>query len=377
MTIVFFSNLLNHHQVALCDELYRQNDGQFYFVEIASSSLAFQSKGAQCFDRSYLIRNSEGEQSIRKAKELALSADVAIMGAQSWDFLKLRINAGQGITFSYSERWLKHGWLNFFSPNLLKLIKLYISKGRKRQWYMLAASGYLANDLKRIGIFKNRIFKWGYFPQYSLSPSQKAFERTTKILWVGRFIDWKRPEIMIALARKLIVLNYDFQITMIGSGDMSYNIEKEIKSDPLLGEHIELRGNIPNTEVVKTMSNNDIFCFTSTRREGWGAVLGEAMAAGCCPVASIDAGATPFLVKDGVNGLIFQTNNFQDFYDKIKYLIDNPAERQRMSKEAKRTMMTKWNSETAAREFIALAKLKLADPTKLTLESDLPASPVQ
>ena len=53
------------------------------------------------------------------------------------------------------------------------------------------------------------------------------------------------------------------------------------------------------------MKKHHIYCLTSDKNEGWGAVLNEAMSSGCCPVSSIEAGATPYLVKDGVNGFSF------------------------------------------------------------------------
>ena len=198
MTIVFFSNVLNHHQVALCDELYQQNNGNFYFVETGQLEFERKTMGYEQYERPYLIRILSSDSNKDKASLLAQTADVAIMGAASYPWLKLRLSTNKGVTFSYSERWLKQGLKNIFSPNLLKIIMLYMSKGHKRKWFMLAASGYLANDLSRIGIFKNKVFKWGYFPKYPIIDStSKNRNFPVKILWVGRLIFWKRPDIMI------------------------------------------------------------------------------------------------------------------------------------------------------------------------------------
>ncbi|RXE70782.1 glycosyltransferase [Muribaculaceae bacterium Isolate-002 (NCI)] len=374
MTIVFFSNVLNHHQVALCDELYRQNGGDFYFIETGRLNASRRSMGFRRFERPYAI--SLADNGNGRAVELAKTADVAIMGAESYPYLKLRMEAGYGVTFSYSERWLKQGIKNILSPNLLKQIRLYLLKGRKRKWYMLAASGYLANDLARIGIFKDRIFKWGYFPGYpEAKPNERNTDRPVRILWAARFIDWKRPDIMIKLAEMLQANNYDFEMTMIGDGDMAKSINSLISSSPETSPRIKLKGNIPNEEVLSEMSRSDIYCFTSTRREGWGAVLGEAMATGCCPVASSDAGATPFLVDDGRNGLVFRTDDINDLYDKVAYLIDNPDARIKMGEAAKATMLNDWCASTAAREFLSLSKKALAGTLEKHSDSNLPASP--
>ena len=279
MTIVFFSNVLNNHQVALCDELYRLHNGNFYFVETGQLNEARKVMGFKQFERPYLIQTILSEEYKRKAELLAITADVAIMGAESYPYLRLRINNSNGVTFSYSERWLKQGWKNIISPNILRQICLYLGKGRKRKWYMLAASGYLANDLNNIGIFKNRVFKWGYFPKYFEQKNEpRDAGKRVRILWTARFIDWKRPDMMISLARLLLKHNYDFEMTMIGDGIMANEIRTEVTKDCELSKRVNLKGNIPNEEVLSEMLRSDIYCFTSTRREGWGAVLGEAMA---------------------------------------------------------------------------------------------------
>lgn len=373
MTIAFFSNVLNSHQIALCDAIYKQNKGNFFFIQTRSLSESRKAMGFKSYEREYL-RLAQDDQAT--ALKLAGEADVAIFGADSFDYLKQRINQSDKVTFSYSERWCKQGLKNLLSPALLRQIWLYITKGRTRKWYMLAAGGYLANDLRRIGIFRDRVFKWGYFPDYSRIPSDKKKDNIpVKILWVARFIDWKRPDIMIKLAKMLIANNYKFKLTMIGEGVMSQVIKNEIHNNSTLASHIILKGNCPNDTVLSEMASSDIYCFTSTRREGWGAVLGEAMAAACCPVASSDAGATPLLINDGKNGLIFNTDNPDDLYAKVSYLIDNPAERSKMGIAARHTMLSEWSADIAARELISLAKSKLEGDGMISDGDSLPASP--
>lgn len=375
MIIAFFSNVLNHHQVALCDELFRQNNGKFYFVEVGRLDASRKAMGFKQFDREYLIRICDGETQRTRALELAIEADVAIMGADSYPYLKKRLNSGNGVMFSYSERWLKQGLKNILSPTFLKLIGLYLFKGRKCKWYMLAASGYLANDLDQIGIFKNKVFKWGYFPKYQDIPRiVRTKKELVKILWVARFIDWKCPGMMIDLAQRLYEERYDFKITMIGNGVLYESTQSELLANSELSKRVRILGNMTNEDVLKEMSISDIFCITSTRREGWGAVLGEAMASGCAVVTSSAAGATPFLVRHRDNGLVFKVDDKKDFYEKVKYLLDNPKEREKMGRAAMKTMLTEWNAESAAKEFLSLAQHKLEDADYLPAESNKPGS---
>lgn len=370
MTIVFFSNILNHHQVALCDELYAVCGKDFIFVELTNKLLDERLKmGFTAHKREYVVSGSSNP---ALAAKLAIDADVAIIGAESFRFLKQRIlNNPQGITFSYSERWLKKGLINFFSPAIFRQLSLYLQKGWRRKWYMLCANGFLAKDLYRMGLFKQKCFKWGYFPQYpELQHAPASTGKPVAILWVARFIDWKNPEIMVKLAEELLRNGYNFTITMIGDGPERDKILSILSRKPVLSKFLKLPGNRPNKEVIEEMRNSDIFCITSNRREGWGAVLGEAMASGCCPVASSEAGATPFLVENNINGVVYKTGSLSDLLKKVVFLLENPEKRKRMGLLAQQAIYNHWSAPVAARNFLALAKAKYNSTTAPDLTNE-------
>lgn len=96
--------------------------------------------------------------------------------------------------------------------------------------------------------------------------------------------------------------------------------------------------------------------FTSDFGEGWGAVLNEAMNSGCAVIASHAAGATPYLVKNGENGLIYEFGNDEKLYEKLKYLLLNPKEQKRLGAAAYKTISEEWNAEIAAERFLNLTK---------------------
>lgn len=359
MRLVFFSNTLNHHQIALCDQFYHHIGDNFSFVENSPLNEERKKMGFQSYERPYKIN---GRNNREVALKLVKECDVAIMGAESYEYLKMRIKKTNKLTFSFSERWLKKGIKNILSPPLLKQAWLYYKMGYKKPWYMLCASGFLQQDLYKFCLFKDRCFEWGYFPDYKfVTPPKMDREKTIKILWVGRFLDWKHPEMMVYLAQNLVQERINFRITMIGDGEEKKNIQELINQNQQLKSKLILKGNMPNEDVIKEMQQHNIFCFTSDRQEGWGAVLGEAMASGCCPVASSDAGATPFLVENNVNGLIFNTNNSQDLIANIRYLYTNPNKIYELANNASNTISAHWTAETAALNFITLAKALLKE----------------
>ena len=48
------------------------------------------------------------------------------------------------------------------------------------------------------------------------------------------------------------------------------------------------------------------------------------------PIIGARSGATPELVKDGFNGLLYEPGNHQDLAEKVKYLIDHSEEAKQM-----------------------------------------------
>ena len=123
---------------------------------------------------------------------------------------------------------------------------------------------------------------------------------------------------------------------------------------------VQMVGSVSPEEVRAEMEKSEIFLFTSNKEEGWGAVLSEGMNSACAVVASHAIGAAPYLVQDGENGFLFESENLDDLYAKVKKLFDEEGLSARMGKKAYETMVGEWNPENAAKRFIELAESKLS-----------------
>src|SRR5690606_2121710 len=84
--------------------------------------------------------------------------------------------------------------------------------------------------------------------------------------------------------------------------------------DENLDKHVIFTGGRRNSDVLKMMEQSNVFLFTSDRNEGWGAVLNEAMGAGCACVASQEIGSVPYLITNDINGLIFKSGSAVSLY---------------------------------------------------------------
>lgn len=355
MKITFYSTFLNHHQLPFCLEMYKILGDNFKYVATDKIPEERINLGYEDMNTKYkfVIRSYENEYD---AYKLAYDSDVVIIGSAPKRYIKERLKKNIGITFLYSERLFKKK--SIF--NFLKIFyyKFYKENCMNDKYFLLCASAFAANDYKKCGFFKDKAFKWGYFPKVEKynNINYLVKEKNKKsILWVGRFIKWKHPEAVIQLAKELKKDNADFTIDMIGTGELKNEIEKLIKESGLTNI-VKIKGAMSPNEVRKNMEKSSIFIFTSDRGEGWGAVLNEAMNSACAVVASHSIGAVPFLIEENRNGFIYQEGNSLDLYEKVKYLLENEKICKDLGIEAYKTIRNTWNSEVAAKRILELSK---------------------
>ena len=172
-----------------------------------------------------------------------------------------------------------------------------------------------------------------------------------QIVWVGRFMKLKHPEFVIKLAKDLKDKGYQFHIHMIGSGDLENEIKEEINQNKL-EKDITLYGFLKPEEVRIIMEKCHIHLFTSNYLEGWGAVVNEGMNSGLAEVVNSEVGCAPFLIKDGVNGLIYKEGDYQDFVRCVTYLLGHRDKIIQLGKNAYQTITYEWNATHAAKELL-------------------------
>ena len=167
-------------------------------------------------------------------------------------------------------------------------------------------SAYAAEDYAKIGLYKNRAYKWGYFTETKEYNEQQLLVQKRKnknpvILWAARMIDWKHPEHALFVAENFMKSGYDFQMNFIGGGELEQQLRSEVEQKHLEG-NVHFLGFVSPEKVREYMEKANIFLFTSDQNEGWGAVANEAMNSGCAVVANQAIGSVPYLIKSGENG---------------------------------------------------------------------------
>lgn len=355
MYLTFFLNRLNNHQVHVADEFYTLLGDEYCFVEICKPTEQSKKGSNEDFSRRpYLLKAWEDESSMKLALRLAIESKVAVFGAESLVFEVQRMKSSQGLAFELSERWLKRGWINFFSPRLLKYLWYYKFVFRDKPLYKLCAGAYCANDMYAIHSFVDKCYKWGYFTKVdNVEPKPLNDSTKTKIMWCGRFLKLKHPELPVFLAERLHNKGYQFVIDMYGSGE-ELNNTKTLIQKRRVEDFVKLHGTLPNEEILKEMRKHDVFLFTSDRNEGWGAVVNEAMANGCAVVISDEIGSSPYLIEDGVTGMVFSSCNIDSLEKKVVFLLTHKEILTTIGNNALRCIKEVWNPRNASSSLLIL-----------------------
>ena len=357
-SVTFYSNYINHHQLPFSKEMVILTNNNYHFVSqkaISEKRIALGYKNISN-DYDFVVKTYDSEKELNRAYDLASSSDYVIFGATKDDYVIKRIKENK-MTFEYSERLNKRKpspylWLKKYGNMLLNRV-IY----KNKNLFLLCSGSYVAGDFKEFNMYQNKTYKWGYFPEckeYDVDKLMNVKEENS-ILWVGRFIDWKHPEMAIKVAKRLKEENINFKLNIIGQGVMEEELKKMI-NDNNLNNEVSILGSMPPEEVRKVMEKTSILLFTSDYQEGWGAVLNEAMNSGCACVTSHAIGSAGYLINHKENGLIYKYEDFNDLYENVKTLLNDKNFIKQIGTNAYKTIKETWNAKIAAERFLLLAK---------------------
>lgn len=353
MKLVFVSNYFNHHQKALCERLYSHLGDDFVFL--ATKPMREERKKLG-YDMGklpeYVICAYDLDKDGDKCINLIDSADAVLIGSAPEFLIKNRKKQGK-LILRYSERPFKNGFS--YLSYIPRFLKWHMESPAKKPIYMLCASAYTSGDYAKFLMYRGKAFKWGYFPEVGECDVENIIREKSEnsVLWCGRFIDWKHPDDAVEAVNNLIKKGYNLQVKFIGTGDIEDSLKARVKE---LGieNYINFLGSMSPDKVREHMKKSRIHLVTSDFKEGWGAVVNEAMASGCAVVASHSAGSVPYLIDNEENGLIYESGNVDELSQKIENLLKDSVYCSKLGKNAYETISKLWNAEVAADRLLEL-----------------------
>ena len=359
MRVIFVSNYINHHQVPFCEAMYERLKEDYYFIQTEPMEEERVKMGwdASLAELPYVRKYYEEE---AVCKELIEQSDIVLFGGvEDERYIVKRLRSGK-LVVRLRERLYKEVQWKAITPRGLR--KKYIDHTRYRnsQVYLLCYGGYVASDFHIVRAYPGKMFRWGYFPELILQNidellmkkrTRRDVEGKVSLLWAGRFIDWKHPEHAIEAAARLKQEGFDFTLTMVGGGEMEEDLKMLVAQEGL-ADVVHFTGFQKPAAVRALMEQADVYLFTSDYKEGWGAVLNEAMNSGCAVVVNCAVGAAPFLIKPDRNGLIYPNGRQDLLYEKLVRLLREPERMETLGREAYHTIAREWNAAEAAKRLI-------------------------
>lgn len=181
---------------------------------------------------------------------------------------------------------------------------LYSSKIK----YILAI-GALAQDwFKKCGFPEEIIVPYAYTVTDHVSAKlTHSRSGTFRLIFVGQLVHLKGLDVLLAALGSL--KQYDWSLDIVGDGPMRASL---VLFSRILNIHSRVRfhGYLLNRDALKKVSESDLTVLPS-RKDGWGAVINEALHRGLPVVCSSHCGGKS-LIQRNRNGSIFRSGSIED-----------------------------------------------------------------
>ncbi|ACL63149.1 glycosyltransferase family 4 protein [Methylobacterium nodulans] len=180
-------------------------------------------------------------------------------------------------------------------------------------------------------------------------PALGSSDGVVRLLSVGSVVPVKGYDLLIAAVATLA--DMPWRLTIAGDRTRNPAIAAQLDADIEaygLGDRVAVLGAVSPERISDLYLASDVFVLAS-RFEGYGMALTEAIAHGL-PVVSTVAGAIPDTVPSGT-GFLVPPNDAAALAQALRYLIGDPAERQRLAANARAaaTQLPTW--QDSARLF--------------------------
>lgn len=180
----------------------------------------------------------------------------------------------------------------------------------------------------QIDSFKNVVQKKVIYalPPFVPTDRFKNLREEKEILFSGFPFKLKGTDILIEAFKTISFKHPDWKLKILG---WYPNLEE---LNDAIGGHSQIYHHkaVPYKEMVKHIGSCGIFVLPS-RSEALGRVLIEAMAAGKPRIGS-NVDGIPSVINDGIDGLLFETENAGDLAEKLDVLMSSQELRQRLGK---------------------------------------------
>jgi colanic acid/amylovoran biosynthesis glycosyltransferase len=190
-------------------------------------------------------------------------------------------------------------------------------------------------------------------------PSGKNAKKDFQVMFCGRFVEMKAPELVVEVAKILILEKdiRDIKFVMVGDGALKSEVESRISNYKLEG-YFDLKGFLKQEEIIELLQESDAFLMpgrinSKGRGETQGLVIQEAQAMEV-PVLVSDVAGAKYGVKNGETGYIVPSKDLKGFADHIQKLYENPRDKELMGKRGRQYVQKHFDSDRLGQALVEI-----------------------
>lgn len=236
--------------------------------------------------------------------------------------------------------WLKHILHAFFRHQYNFLQALYVPTPFIKKHLTDTVQ---IDQVTNLGVWGRGIDLDRFSPSHRSDEFRKSYgfqPDDVVLLWCGRLVPEKRPDIFAYVVKRLAAEGVPFKALVVGAGP----IEDEVKALP----NTTFAGWMSGDDLTTAYASSDIFLFPSAV-ETFGNVTLEAAASGLPLV--VEEGCSGHLVNHGVNGFACEDGDLEGYYNSTLCLVLDSVRRQSMSMEGRKFSM-KFEKRAVCRRMI-------------------------
>ena len=204
---------------------------------------------------------------------------------------------------------------------------------------------------RKLGFKKNEII----YDLYSadLSIFKKSFKRTNLIissrpnrfLYIGRFHSSKGLDVLISAWRKVYKKKANWHLHLIGNG--------EIKNKLINLKGVYVHDFMQPKSLLKEIAKAQCFILPS-RKEPWGVVVHEMVAAGLPLILSNKVGSAKTFLIHNYNGFIFESENSESLASYMEKIMNMSYQNLKFMRNASLSLSRRITPYTSSRNLISL-----------------------
>lgn len=167
-----------------------------------------------------------------------------------------------------------------------------------------------------------------------------------RLLLIGRLSVEKAP---LVLLEALTLLDRSIHLSIAGTGPLEPDVRQFIKSNHLK-DRVALLGQLTPTQINDLYLNSDVLCVPSLN-DPLPTVILEAMNAGV-PVVASEVDGIPFMVKDGVTGILVPPNQPRLLSQAISKLVESAQLRGELARAARKRLNENFSLSAVTEQLV-------------------------